>query len=472
MNKILGIVKKSSLLKSGFWYTCANFFLKGVNFISIPVFVQMMSVKDYGFINNFTAWTLIVTYFVGMNLNVAVNNANFEFKKNIDAFMSSVLFLGIIIGMALTVLTMIAFSLWPKFFGLSKIVVFCVLLQSFSMFVVTFQSAFYMINNKYFQNIILSFFSTVANFGVSLFFMFTIYSSNVALGRVYGSTFGLALLALYLCFRILLRGRNIVNVEYWLYALKISIPVIPHSLGNILLSQFDRIMITNTVGNNAAGIYSYAYNISTVINVLWLSMNNAWIPWFYSKMKAMQYEIIRKVMGDYIRLFSFLSVIAINMLIDVGRLMGQSTYIVGIKLIVPISLGYFFIFLYGFAVNTEFFYKKTVFIGAITSMSAALNVLLNLYFIPKYGYVSAAYTTLVTFVFQFCTHAFMGYKIEKKLAFHIYDYKALLDAIISIGVYAVLLLLFLKFLFVRYIIMLAFITIIILPWFSRRSKTV
>lgn len=453
MKKIIIQLRKSTLLKSGIWYTIANFFLKGVNFISIPLFTQLMSVKEYGVINNFSAWVYIVTFFVGLNLNSAISNANFEFKKNIDRFMSSVLFLSILVFILITSIIMIPVMILNLDYGLSNLIIFNVLLQSFATFVVSYKSAYYMIRNQYIKNIILSFWSTLANFGTSVFFMMLFYKSSPDLGRIYGSTVGLTILAVVIIIDIISRGKKLIQMVYWKYAIKLSVPIIPHSLGNILLSQFDRIMITQYLGDKSAGIYSFSYNISTVINVLWLSLNNAWIPWFYTKMQEKKYNNIKKTMGIFIQIFSVLTLVSINILFDIGKIMGNESYIEGLGMIFPISLGYFFIFLYGFPVNTEFFYKKTGFIGVITSISAILNILLNIYFIPRFGYVAGAYTTLVTFVFQFICHLIMGNRIERAKGFKIFDYSKMWKYAFIMVTYSSMLMLFEENILIRYCLM-------------------
>ena len=60
----------------------------------------------------------------------------------------------------------------------------------------------------------------------------------------------------------------------------------------------------------------------------------------------------------------------------------------------------------------EYFYKKTKFIALGSMLAAALNVVLNYLFIPRYGYIVAAYTTLVTYVLYFVFHYLLAKKIH------------------------------------------------------------
>jgi len=60
--------------------------------------------------------------------------------------------------------------------------------------------------------------------------------------------------------------------------------------------------------------------------------------------------------------------------------------------------------MFTFETNTEYYFKKTHYIYIGTMMAAALNVVLNIIFIPRYGYVAAAITTDISYLFLFVFH--------------------------------------------------------------------
>ena len=41
-----------------------------------------------------------------------------------------------------------------------------------------------------------------------------------------------------------IKGKNFFSKKYWIYALKFNIPLVPHYLSTLFLSQSDRIMIS------------------------------------------------------------------------------------------------------------------------------------------------------------------------------------------------------------------------------------
>ena len=55
-------------LKSGIWYTAANFLTKSIGFITTPIFTRLMTHDEFGLYNNFTSWTSTLTILVTLNL--------------------------------------------------------------------------------------------------------------------------------------------------------------------------------------------------------------------------------------------------------------------------------------------------------------------------------------------------------------------------------------------------------------------
>ena len=84
--------------------------------------------------------------------------------------------------------------------------------------------------------------------------------------------------------------------------------------------------------------------------------------------------------------------------------MGSTDYWIGKYFLPWIIFGCYFIFLYSFPVNYEFYVKKTNYIALGTSLSAVINLVLNYIFIPTYGSFGAALTTLASYFFLFVFH--------------------------------------------------------------------
>lgn len=457
---------KSKLVKSSFWYTIGNFFIKGISFITIPIFVNITTQAEYGLINNFASFVSIFSILVGLSLNSAINNASFDYKDSIKEFMSSILFLATLSWIVIVFLGNIYFILFNDFFDLNQTIFNLMLLQSFSMFIISYVQAYFTINFNHFKYLFLSFMSTIINVLFSVLLMQTIFSYDKYIGRVVGGTLSFALIGMSIYFYIMLKGRHFIDYKQWKYALRISLPLIPHSLANIMLAQFDRIMINNYLGPAESGVYSYISNIGIILSVIWVSTNNAWVPWFYGEMNKQDYAKIKKVSNYYLAAFTMISVIVMIVSVDLAKIMAPTKYYSGLPLIIPISLGYFFQFLYSLPVNAEFYEKKTDYIAIGTVASAAVNIGLNVLFIPRYGIIAAGYTTVFTYFLLFLFHYYMAKKITKR---QLFNTKNIWYIIVLISLFSITLHFLIDHFYLRYFLLLMVIFTAIV-YFLRNKK--
>jgi O-antigen/teichoic acid export membrane protein len=97
------------------------------------------------------------------------------------------------------------------------------------------------------------------------------------------------------------------------------------------------------------------------------------------------------------------------------KLLAKKDYWAGISIIPPIVLSNFVIFAYTLYVNVEHFFKNTIPITINTVIAAVVNIVLNFLCIPKFGYVAAAYTTIVAYMIALLLHANNAKKLEKDL---------------------------------------------------------
>lgn len=460
-NKLFSLSKKilkNDLVKGSIWYTFANIFIKGINFLTIPLFTRMLSTEQYGFVNNFLAWVTIFTVLVGLNLNNAINNAAFDFKKDIDNFVGTILafsigvfiFFEIVLNVGMSIMNTEHQLLYWNF----------VMLQSFALYVISIVSTYYTIKAQYYRNSLLSLLSVFGNIGMSVILMFSVYGAHPEWGRIIGSTCGLMILAIFLSVTIFLKMTTFPHKRYILYSLKISLPVIPHSLGGLILAQFDRIMISWYWGDGSAGIYSYVYNLGTVINILWLSINAAWVPWFYRRMEDKKYSDIKNAMISLGYVFTAISCMCLVFLTDLGKIIAPKTYLSGLALIVPIGASYFFMFMYSYAVNFEFYLKKTVYIGATTVLSAILNIVLNIILIPRFGYMIAGYTTLITYICLYISHHIVANRLERTMRINIFPAKSFILMIVIFLTYCIVILSVYNLISIRYLVL--FIVLIVI----------
>ncbi len=133
----------------------------------------------------------------------------------------------------------------------------------------------------------------IARAGLSLYLVIS-KDSNKYFYKIVGDTVPIIVIGFILMIYMLLRGRCLINISYWKYAICFNLILIPHYLANNILSTSDRIMISRYCGMEKAAIYSIAYSCATLITILFSAINASWIPFTYKTLKNEDYTVIRK----------------------------------------------------------------------------------------------------------------------------------------------------------------------------------
>ena len=58
---------------SGIWYTISNFMIKGMVFLTVPIFARLMDKSQFGDYSNYTTWLHLLMVIVSFNLYASVN---------------------------------------------------------------------------------------------------------------------------------------------------------------------------------------------------------------------------------------------------------------------------------------------------------------------------------------------------------------------------------------------------------------
>lgn len=451
--------------RAGIYYTIANMFLKGCVFLTLPLFTRILSTNDFGIYNNYMAYEGLLSAILGLGLYGTVKNAKFDFKENFNEYLSSVLSLSLIVFVFVVLILNLFYPFYGNYLGFSRFVTNCLVFQSFGSYLIYFYGSKLNIEFEYKSYIFLSFFNTIVNILLSFILIIYIFPNERYLGRILGSALPLILISIYIIVLIFINGKTRYEKKYWKYALTIGLPLIPHVVSQSLLSQFDRIMIGNMTSLSYSGIYSYMYTICTITYVICTSLDNAWNPWVYHKLNESKKKEILNSSKKYIFLFTFITICFICIMPEITKLMADKSYWGAIDLLIPLSLSNYFIFLYMIPVGIEYYYKKTKYISFGTFLAAIFNLILNYFAIKFFGYKSAAYTTLISYMLLFIFHWIIASKYDVN---SIYSLKYIIKNIfvlfiVSIFIFLVNLIFNEKIsIIIRYVIVVIFIVISLL----------
>ena len=399
--------------KAGTYYLVGNLFNKGIAFLTIPIFTRILSTTDYGIVTTYNSWISIIAMVAGFALHMGVRMAFVDYRKEIDDFISSIILFTLASSFGLIVIVVSGSFLLN--INIDVLLIVLCMLQGLFTAIIQDYTHYLMMQYRYrFRTALMilpNLLSVIASILVILFVLKTdLYLGRIVPTAVINIIFGIIVVVL-----VLVHGKIRINWKYVKYGLKISAPLIVHGIALNILSQSDRSMITWLADASQTGIYSLIYNLSMIATVITTALEGVWVPWFTNKMVKKKISDINVLAKDYVNLMTYAMVCLILVAPEVVKILASRNYWEGIVIIPPVVLSNYIIFMYTLYVNTEHFYKKTIYISINTLLAAVINIFLNFIFIPHYGYVAAAYTTIAAYVVSLFMHASYAKKLEKDL---------------------------------------------------------
>lgn len=398
-------------VRAGVGYTIGNLLIKGLAFLSIPIFSNLLSTADYGVFNTYSAYMSLFTVVISLGLPSSIRTAHYDFGERSKEYISCgalLIVMNLALFLALGALCRQALELYG---GLKRSLVFLAVLSSFGSALLSYYNSHLSMEYKSREFLAISFFYSFSSIALSILLICTHRGEAGYYWRALGNTLPMLLVAAYALFRLWRRERPRVRREYARYGLRFGLPLIPHDLSRIVLSQFDRIMIAQSVGDAQAGLFSFACNLGLPIEVLTTSIDTAWCPWLFERLREGDYARIRRRAFDIAMLMSVGASALMLISPELIRLLSAPGYWESRYVAVPIVLSMYFAFLYILPAGVEYYLKKTQYIAAGTMAVALLNVLLNALCIPRFGYVAAAYTTVVSYALYYLFHTLLSRRL-------------------------------------------------------------
>lgn len=442
--------KKDSVLKAGLGYTLGNYLLKGISFLTVPLFARLMETSDFGIYNTFLSYEGILYLFIGFALHSSIKNAKYKFgNETLDQYVSSIMIIPLVSAFCAV---LISFIVGSHIVSILKIDIFqlvLIVIMSLSSSILYIYQSRLILDYKTKNYLYLSYFNALGSVGFSLIFMLVVFPKERYMGRILGAVTPMSIIAVWILYSTFRKARPKYNNEFWKYGIKISLPIIPHGIGQIVLSSFDRIMITEIINATASGLYSFAYTLYSIIAVAGTSISAVFEPWAYERLNKNERQELQNKASDFVFVLAILCVGTLLVAPELILVLGSRKYIDSLPALSPIVIGGFFSMAYMMPATVEYYTEKTKFIALGTVMAAVINIGLNAIFIPRYGFVAAAYTTLVSYGLYYVFHSVVAYKIVQ---FNIVPIKVSLISIFGLVFTAILAEMFVGKIVIRIII--------------------
>lgn len=285
--------------------------------------------------------------------------------------------------------------------GYSKEIVILILLTSFTLFS-NMWSGTYLIINSLKQQIIKSSivsvcFNLMLTAAVIISLIMTKNLLNIFLIISIGYIF-------YTLFNWYLVKKEIINLslkikfKLWLEIIKKSYIFVLISFFSGLYFKQDVFLLNYFKSENTVGIYSAGYKFFEALIFIAASYNISSIPTF-SKLANDKPRLIKRIKRDLILLLGIGLIISISVLIFSPYLLPyvlKNYYTQSIIVTQVVIFGLPFILLSSVFLNTLYVLGKSKIVALIFLFQLALNLILNVIFIPKYSYMSSATITVLS----------------------------------------------------------------------------
>lgn len=400
-------------VKASFWFLICSFLQKGISMITTPIFTRLLSTAEYGEYNVFNSWYSIAFIFISLSLSSGVYTQGLvKYDKQRKIFSSSLQGLTLTLVVFWTVIYLVFRKFWNNLFSMSTTLMLAMLVMIWTSSAFGFWAAEQRVNYKYRALVALTLIVSIAKPVLGI--LLVTHSDDKVTMRILGLVL-VEVIGYTWCGVVqITRGKNFFSKQFWLYALSYNLPLIPHYLSQMILNNSDRIMINNMVGSDAAGIYSLAYSLAMIMTLFNNALGQTISPWMYQKIKENKIGDIAPV-----AYLSITVVIAVNMLLiafapEAVRIFAPKSYYEAIYCIPPVAMGVLFLYSYDLFAKFAFYYERTTMIMLASVGGALLNIILNYIGIKMFGYIAAAYTTLICYIAFDIFHYILMTKICNK----------------------------------------------------------
>ncbi len=403
--------KINPLFKASIYYIFGNGIGQGLILLGTVIFTRIMTQEDYGIYSTYYSIVSILTTLVGANLFIALNSAYIDYKEEIHSVRTSLLglslmvFLGVCVG---TLSMRVAIGS-----DISIFMLVMALVHAYSFFVVNYFNYSANMENKYKVKAAFMILPNTLQVALSVtaICIFPVFALNA---RIIGSVMGVAICALCVSAYMLRSQRCFYNKEYWTYALKISVPSVLSSISYMLMQQCDNIMITKFYGAEETAVYALIYNVGYILYAVLQATSGVWQAWIYRALDSGMVENVKKIQKWYLMIFAQMAFGLLMIAPEAVKILGPKDYW-EFDYIAPFILGSCLMVMYTFYTTVGLFYKKSGTVSLCVFMAAILNVILNYFFIPRFGGVAAAYTSVASYILLFCETRMVVQKINRGL---------------------------------------------------------
>jgi len=389
------------LFQTSFIYGLGSIGGSIVGFFLLPVYTRFLHPADYGILEILTTTNSIITILLifGMDNSFArfyFDSQTEEYKKQVIS--TTAIFLICLAGLVIPILLIGSNFLNGFLFGQNNytfLLQLVFLLSGLTTFFIV-PMLLFRIKREAVKYSVISILNVLLIASLNIFFVVGLRKG--VLGIMEGRTIAqiVILLVSYYLIKKDLSFRFSLNLLKEM--LRYTIPIIPAGLMLWILSLSDRFFLLKLADPVELGLYSVGIKFASILAIAIGAFNLGYGEFVFSRLYQDDRDKIYSRTFTYFIFVTCLIVLCLSLFSkEVVMLMTTKEYLRASSVIPILGLGLIFNGCYTiFAIGMNIT-KKMKAIFPITAIPAGLNLFLNYIFIPLYGMIGAAYTTLFSY---------------------------------------------------------------------------
>ncbi len=418
-----------TLFKQTFIYGLATVLPRMLSFLLTPLYTKVMSVGVYGKVSVIFSWFAIFNVVLAYGMETAFFrffNKEENKEKVIGTTSMSIIFTSLVVFvLAFIFKSQIAtatdievqhinFVIWVLFLDALVIIPF----------------AWLRANAKPVKYAIIKITNVAINIGFNLFFFLLLADlakNNNLFGSIYKSDFEISyvlianLFASAITLILMLSFYGKIKYEFsitlWKKMLRYAFPVLIAGLAYTTIETFNRILLDSNLSTaknpeEEVGMFSACYKLALFMTLFATAFRLGIEPYFFSHAKSENPQKNYAKILEYFVIFGSAILLTVIVFSDFLKVIiirdpdyWEAMWIVPIILLASFCLGIYH--------NLSVWYKitdKTKFGAYISIIGAIITLLINIIFIPEYGYKASAVATLAAYSIMMLLSFYFGRK--------------------------------------------------------------
>ncbi|HUW92854.1 MAG TPA: oligosaccharide flippase family protein [Bacteroidales bacterium] len=255
-----------------------------------------------------------------------------------------------------------------------------------------------------------------------------IYNPDFRVGYVFVANLAGSVVTLVCLIPFIIRIRPVFDKKIFFKMISYTWPLLIGGMAGSLNEVLDKILLRRLIGGpeglSTVGLYGAGFKVGVLMSLFIQMYRFAAEPFFFEKAGKHDAKETYAVTMKYFVITGLILFLCINLYIEglqviIGPVFRESLIVVPI-----VSMGYL---LLGIFINQSIWYKvddKTIYGAWITIIGAVVTITGNLLFVPKYGYIAAAWAHVACYLTMVLVSYFVGlrfypikYEVKKLLIY-------------------------------------------------------